>query len=371
MAKTLREIKQQIAERRKKLEDENVLSNISIRDIVDAVVSYEEIDVVGWNKVYCQVCGDGSRTQGPRGGWKFDGEDCYYNCFNCGIGGAFTPENDIFMSKNMKVIFEAFGIQSREYGKILYRLRNSKGKHFVPKIKSKEEQSREKALQSMTQSTMEFPDYLVPLVSVLEAPIGKKCTSLLKEKGMSPDDYPFFVSSGKTESKHQQDKINAKIMVNRLVIPIYYKEKLLLLQGRDLTGKSKRKYINIGEISTTLYGLDRLSPSHEQIYVVEGFFDAYHLNGVATITNKLHTTQRDVLNSIDKPKIIVPDRNGDSNSLLEHGVELGWGFSAPKALDNCKDVTEAIVKYGKLFTCYHIQNSKKIGDEAKFFKNFV
>jgi len=371
MARTLKDIKQQIADRQKKLEDDNIFSDISIRDIVDSSVSYEEIDAGGWNKVYCQVCGDGSRTKGPRGGWKFAGEDCFYNCFNCGISGAFTPENEIFMSRDMKTIFEAFGIKSKDYGKVLYRLRNSKVKDFVPKIKSKEEISREQALKSMLASAMEFPDYLMPLSDVLDKPIGEKCVALLEKKGMTPDDYPFYVSNGKTESKKQQDKINAKIMIDRLVIPIYYGDKLLLLQGRDLTGKSKRKYINIGEISTSLYGLDRLTDSHEQIYVTEGFFDAYHLNGVATITNKLCRGQLDVLNSLDKPKIVVPDRNGDSNALLERAVSVGWGFSAPKALENCKDVTEAIGRYGKLFTCYHIQTSKKFGEEAEFFKNFV
>lgn len=371
MAKTLKDIKQQIAEKQKKLEEEQIFSDISIKDVVDSAVSYEELDPTGWNKVYCQVCGDGSRTKGPRGGWKFEGEDCFYNCFNCGISGAFTPENEIFMSRDMKTIFEAFGIQSKEYGKVLFRLRNSKGKDFVPKIKSKEQVDREKAIEAMLESAMDFPDYLMPLTDVLDKPIGEKCIALLEKKGMTPEDYPFFVSNGKTESKQQQDKINAKVMLNRLIIPIYYKDKLLLLQGRDLTGTSKRKYVNIGEISTALYGLDRLEDSHEQIYVVEGFFDAYHLNGVATITNKLYKSQLDILESIEKTKIVVPDRGGDSNALLERGIDQGWGFSAPKALENCKDVTEAVKRYGKLFTCYNIQSSKRIGEEAKFFKNFV
>lgn len=371
MTKTLKDIKHKIAEKQKRLEEDRIVSNVSIRDIVDSSVSYEELDSGGWNKVYCQVCGDGSRTQGPRGGWKFEGENCYYNCFNCGIGGAFTPENEIFMSQDMKTIFEAFGIQSRDYGKVLYRLRNSKGRDFVPKIKSKEELTKEKALEIMMESSMEMPDYLIPLDGVLDKPIGEKCIALLKKKCMAPEDYPFMVSTGKTESKDQQEKINAKIMVNRLVIPIYYKGKLLLLQGRDLTGKSKRKYINIGEISTALYGLDRLKDSHEQIFVTEGFFDAYHLDGVATITNKLYKTQLDVLNSLDKPKIIVPDRNGDSNMLLDMGVEAGWGYSAPKALENCKDVTIAVEKYGRLFTCYQIYKSIKTGDEAKFYRKLV
>lgn len=371
MAKTLKDLRPKIAEKQKKLEGENIFNDISIQDVVDSSVAYEETDYNGWNKVYCQVCGDGSRTQGPRGGWKFEGEDCFYNCFNCGISGAFTPENEIFMSKDMKIIFDAFGIQSKQYGKILYRLRNSKGKDFVPKIKSKKEITKEKAFGNMLESAMKLPDYLQPLSEVLEKPIGLKCIELLEKKKMTPDDYPFYVSTGNTQSKDQQQKINAKIMVNRLVIPIFYKDDLLLLQGRDLTGKSKRKYINLGEISTALYGLDRLSDGHNQIYVVEGFFDAFHLNGIATLTNKLHKNQLDVLNSFEKPKIVVPDRGGDSNALLNKALDSGWGFSAPKALENCKDVTESVEKYGKLFTCYHIQKSKKIGEEAHFLKKMM
>lgn len=371
MAKTLKDIRGKLAEEQQKLAREHIFSDITIKDVVDAVVSYEEVDHKGWNKVYCQVCGDGSRTQGPRGGWLFENEDCFYNCFNCGIGGAFTPENDIFMSRDMRTIFDAFGIQSRDYGKVLYRLRGSKGKEFIPKIKSREEVDRDKAFQAMVASHMEMPDYLVPLLDVLDKPIGVACKILLEEKCISPDAYPFYVSIGKTSSKDQQNKINAKVMMDRLVIPIFYDKKLLVLQGRDLTGKSKKKYVNIGEISTAVYGLDRLTDSHEQIYVTEGFFDAFHLNGVATITNKLYKNQLDVLNSYDKPKIVVPDRGGDSNALLHKALDIGWGFSAPKALENCKDVTESVKKYGRLFTCYHIQSAKKYGEEAKFLKSLL
>jgi len=355
--KTIKDIREEIQKR-----NEVELDQSTIQDVVKEHVSFSDFTPTDWNRVYCAVCGDGSKTKGPRGGWKFEGENCMYNCFNCGISGAFTPENDIFMSNDMKTIFESFGISKKEYGKVLFRLRYNNDNNIEQKPKNKNE-----TIESHLGDGIKFPDYLVELEQAKNTNIGKKAIRFLaEEKCINYKDYPFFITYGKTKSNDQQEKINAKIMVNRLIIPIYYKNKLLLLQGRALDKTKTKKYINIGNVSSTLYGLDRLQENHKYIFVTEGFFDAYHLNGIACIVNKLTTQKIKALNLLEKEKIIVPDRGENINTMLSKGLECGWGFSAPKELKNCKDVTESIKKYGKLYTLYTIMESVKIGEEAKF-----
>jgi len=354
--KTIKDIREEIQKR-----NEIELDQSTIQDVVKEHVSFSDFTPTDWNRVYCAVCGDGSKTKGPRGGWKFEGENCMYNCFNCGISGAFTPENEIFMSRDMKTIFESFGIPKRDYGKILFRLRRD-GVEKLEKPDFKKE-----TVESQLGEGIQLPDYLVDLETAKNTNIGRKAIEFLaEEKCIDYKDHPFFVTYGKTNSKDQQEKINAKIMINRLVIPIYYKNKLLLLQGRDLDGTKKKKYINIGNVSSTLYGLDRLKDNHKYIFVTEGFFDAYHLNGVACITNKLTSQKIKALSLLEKDKVIVPDRGEKINTMLAKGLDCGWGFSAPRELQNCKDVTEAIKKYGKLYVLYIIMKSVKTGEEAEF-----
>jgi len=372
--KTIKDLQETLKNIEEKKSNEQFFSDITIKDILDSHVEYEEEGSSGWMRVYCKVCGDGSRTKGPRGGWKVEGENCYYHCFNCGISGAFTPTEEIFMSKTMKDIFRAYGITSKEYGKVLYRLRsqlNSQSGEQKNNFDKLTKNNTSSLIDKMIQNSMPFPDYLIPLSKVIDTDIGKLCLNLLESKCLSYQDYEFYISSGKTNSKAPQEKINAKITMNRLVIPIWYGSNLLMLQARALDDNSKKKYINIGSVSTTLYGLDRLSPDHKQIYVVEGFFDAFHLDGVATISNKLHSFQLDILNSIDKPKVVVPDRNDDSHMLLAQAVNAGWGLSYPDSLRSCKDVTEAVKKYGKIFTCYNIQQASVFGEKARFFMKAI
>lgn len=330
----------------------------TIEDVVKSYVTFDGSPRNGWHPVYCAVCGDGSRTKGPRGGWKFEYEDAYYNCFNCGAHGSFTPENEIVMSKEMKNILLSFNIPKREYSKILFRIRKE---DFKPKSKPEIKDD----ISSLISKGFECPDYLIPLSEALDTKTGILASKELDKKSIHYDEYSFYISSGKSESKNPSQNSNAKILRNRLIIPIYYYDRLILLQGKDLSGKSKNKFINVGNLTTTVYGIDRLKDTHPYVFVTEGFWDAYHLNGVAVITNNISSTQIKILNKIDKPKIIVPDKKGDYNTLARRGIEQGWGISSPPEFRNIKDVTECVKKYGKLYTLDRYMNAVITGEKAK------
>lgn len=339
--------------------------NDTIEEVVKSHVSFSEPGPE-WNSVYCAVCGDGARTKGPRGGWKFENENAFYNCFNCGVKGSFTPEEEYPMSKDMKLIFNSFNIPKRDYAKILFRIRNNN-----PNFKPLEKPEPKTRISDLIGKGMLHPDYLIPLDKTLDSKIGRECLSLLDDKRIHYKDYPFFVSTGKTDSKLPTDKSNSKATAGRLIIPIYYEDRLLLIQGRDLTGKSKNKYINIGNVSNTVYGIDRLKSEHKYVFVTEGFWDAFHLNGVAVITNNIYSTQIKILNLLEKEKVVAADKGGDHNTLVNRGLKQGWGISVPQELRNVKDVTEAVQKYGKLATAYYYMKAASFGGKATLLsKNF-
>ena len=83
----------------------------NIEDVVrDHVAFTGKVSSKGWNSTYCGVCGDGSRTQGPRGGWLFVDDMVFYNCFNCSCEGNFDPHREFPFSKKMYKIFSSFDL---------------------------------------------------------------------------------------------------------------------------------------------------------------------------------------------------------------------------------------------------------------------
>lgn len=78
----------------------------------------------------------------------------------------------------------------------------------------------------------------------------------------------------------------------RIIIPIYYKNKLVAFQARDATGRAISKYLTSrGSVNNYLYKYDDLCGS--TIIIVEGVFDALRIkNSVATFGISMSTQQR-------------------------------------------------------------------------------
>lgn len=92
---------------------------------------------------------------------------------------------------------------------------------------------------------------------------------------------------------------------NRLILPIFYNNKIVSFQARDLTGKSSKKYDNpVVSISDYLYETRFDDKSH--VYIVEGIFDAWRMvhNTVAVFGKSLTKTQKRLLRDLDVEKYI-------------------------------------------------------------------
>jgi hypothetical protein len=62
--------------------------------------------------------------------------------------------------------------------------------------------------------------------------------------------------------------------------------------------------------------------------------------------------------------------------MINKAIEYGWSVSFPDWRENCKDINDSVVKYGKLFTIYNIlqtkeSNSLKISLLAKKYKQTI
>lgn len=92
------------------------------------------------------------------------------------------------------------------------------------------------------------------------------------------------------------------IFKHRIIIPIYYKNKLVSYQGRDITEQSSLRYLTCSPENEVvfhkkiLYGLDNVR--NRKAIVVEGVFDAWRFGFGAVATFGSTNTQKQILTAI-------------------------------------------------------------------------
>ena len=111
--------------------------------------------------------------------------------------------------------------------------------------------------------------------------------------------------------------------------------------------------------------------------IVERLFDALSVRGLAVMHNEISDAQTELICDLQKNIIVVPDLDSaglttHKNSLIQSALDNNWSVAFPTW--NVKDVNEAYVNYGPLFTIKHIldsatSNSTKIKVMQKMWLN--
>lgn len=301
----------------------------------------------GWHPILCKVCNDHGK-KGPRAAFIFHDGGCSYNCFNCGISASYHP-SDEEMSDNMITVMRAFNIPDIDWQTVIFKNIGVEGR------------SRNQTQSNIIPSTIQLPDYFYPLTDDKSDDWCQYSIEYLTERQIDWTSYNFFCV-----------KLSRfKNWYGRLIIPIFYNENLVFYQGRDLTDMHIKKYLNPPVTrENILYGYHNiLTRTDEPLFVVEGWFDAYLLNGVAIFGNKMTTQQIQWLNKTDRKKVVIPDRFGDGHLLAEQALQLGWSVSTPD-IGDCKDVNAAIMKYGLFYTIQTINDNIVEEEIAKTRINF-
>jgi hypothetical protein len=313
----------------------------------------------GWNSVYCAVCGDGTHSKGPRGGWLFQDEMCFYNCFNCSTDGSFDPDREAPHSKNMWDIFRAFGIPVKEVNGLLAS-------------KIKDDKKRVTKAEKIILPSIKQPDFFKPITAYAEDdPLACEARDFLWNKyKMTQDDYPFFLSKGKTSSVNPDDIFLAKNLLPRIIIPTYKNNgDLMYWQARIFFGESNKKYLSasVENSGAVIYGTENINNEKYKdrpLYITEGFFDSWHVNGVAIITNNMKTSKIKLLERNKRDKVVIPDYNRDGMNLADQAINEGWGISLPAYLPH-RDICSAINHFGKLYVLKTIIKNTYYSFEAK------
>jgi DNA primase len=125
-----------------------------------------------------------------------------------------------------------------------------------------------------------------------------------------------------------------------------------------VTDDVKPRYHNSHE-SGYVFNVDRQRDDSRFVIVAEGPFDAMAVDGVATLGNQVSEQQADIIDSLSREVVVVPDTDSAGARLVDAALEYGWSVSFPVWQETCKDINSAVQAYGKLFVLKSIIDARQ------------
>jgi hypothetical protein len=328
----------------------------TLEQIIKQYINLGSTTGTGWIPVLCKVCGDSGR-KGARAGFKFDGSKVAYHCFNCSMATVYDPETHQGMPQKMVQVLNDFGVPEDQWKQVLFAGMQARDKGSKPFAESTASQ----AIINIEPMPVPLPSHFYALSEASPNDVWAEIAKdyLEHDRGVDPKSYPFYLA-------HKTDVPELDRWFGRIIIPIYKEKQLIFYTGRDLTGKKQKKYLSPSYTrEKVIYGFSELfRQTDEPLYIVEGWFDAYAINGVAILGNEISNAQATWLNKSYRKKVYIPDRLGDGWVAAEDALSKGWSVSTPQ-IGNCKDINEAVIKYGRIYVMKSIAENIAEGFTAQ------
>lgn len=297
----------------------------------------------GWISGNCPACihnGEPRPDTKRRGGFLIQNNDIHYHCFNCNYNCGWSPDTKI--SKLMENLLTYFGADRAEIKRFALRM-------FVTKYDANGNEVPIVSLQK--------PEWLQIMQDWEEIKLPKPSQELflLDDVKANTPQYKALEYIVKRELYFHTDWYYSDYykLKNRLILPLRYDKKIVGYAARWL-GASKPnipKYL-INVPKDYVFNLDNQTKSKKTVFVTEGFMDALMVDGVAIGSNQLSQNQADIIESLGKKIVVLPDKNIAGKRLVDTAIERGWSISFPPWEDDIVDVNDSAIKYGRLFTVY-------------------
>lgn len=301
-------------------------------DILSIIPGRKKNTSSGWtsfNAICCPNFGH-KPDKRSRGGIKFDGTNWSYHCFNCGFKCNFILGRSI--TTKTRQLLKWSGIDDVEIQR--WSLESLQHKDLLDFTKPKQK------------IKIKFKDHELPEGELLDRNniSHKVYIDYVQSRAISIDDYPFMITP------NEQGR-----MSNRIIIPYTYKNKIVGHTSRFLDNRIP-KYLNEQQ-QGYVFNIDMQKPEWTVCIVTEGIFDALSIDGVAVMHDDISKEQAQLLSTLNKTIIVVPDRDKTGLKLCDKALELGYQVSLPDWDVDVKDTNDAVVKYGKLPTLLSILHS--------------
>ena len=298
--------------------------------IVDVIYSYlpakRKQTPSGWTKFNAVCCPHNGNTPDnrQRGGIIKNGDGVSYHCFNCGYKASYVAGRHL--TRKMRNLLSWMGANDDVISKLSIE---------ALKIESDQQYIESISLPDLVDKPMPEDSVLLSADTINEQTIP--AIEYVYSRGLTLDDYKFYVS----------DELK-----DRIIIPFYYEGRVVGYTARKLTD-GKPKYLS-EQTPGYVFNLDAQHYTQKYVIVCEGPVDALSIGGVALLGADIMDKQAMFINRLQLTPIVVPDRDKDGQRTVEHAIENKWAVSMPDWGPGVKDVNDAVLKYGKLYTLYLI-----------------
>lgn len=294
----------------------------------------------GWISGNCPACvynGEPRPDTKKRGGFHIENDTVAYHCFNCNYHCSWNPNMTI--PKKLENLLVYFGADRNEIKKYALIVFANKGDSVVEQYKKPDWQ---KVINEW--KTIELPKNskkLFEIEDIQEGSYEYKSILYLNDRQLCFHDDWYYSNT----------KIFNKDFSNRVILPLRYKQKIVGYAARSVEklNEKESKYL-IAVPKDYVFNLDNQTYKKKYVFVTEGFFDALHVDGVAIGSNELSEIQANIIESLGKKIILVPDKNKAGVKLIESAIERGWSISFPPWEKDIVDVNDAVKRYGRLWT---------------------
>ena len=285
---------------------------------------------IGFDAPCCVHNGE-TRDTKARGGIIQEGDSISYHCFNCGFKCSWQPGRTF--SHKMRKFLQWNGTPDDVINKVaLDVMRLNEGV-----------EARERIALMPSFTSVPLPDDAVRIQDIqTHTKHSLAVLEYMATRNLNLDDTNYYWSP----SLGYRD---------RFIIPFYYEKRVVGWTARSVLPDKKPKYLT--EIQPGfVYGLDEQSYNKVFAIVCEGQLDAIHIDGCALGGSEISEQQVMLLKQLNKDIIVVPDRDKAGRKLVEQDIDLGFSVSMPDWDQNINDISDAVDKYGRLYTLYSIAN---------------
>ena len=266
-----------------------------------------------------------------------------YHCFNCGYKASYIIGRKL--TQKMRQLMGWLGIPDDTIKKLA-----------IEAMRHETSDTTYKKKRFVTFKKKELPKNAYGLEVWLEKYIAKDLTepqwqkidgllNYLKSRGIGPDWYDFMYSP---DMHFDFNK--------RIIIPFYWKGDVVGFTGRMFEQSEKVKYYTDVQPGY-VFNMDTQDWSRKFVIVTEGPFDAITISGVSILGSEVNDIQQELIDSLNRKVIVVPDRDRPGEKLINQAIEFGWNVAFPEWDNDITDVADAVLKYGRLFTIQSILNS--------------
>jgi len=295
----------------------------------------------GWtsfNAVCCEHNGESRDTRGRGGITKNADGGVSYHCFNCNFKTSYQPGRHL--SYKFRKLLTWLGADDGTIRRLVIDAVRVKELIAPEDLKPTEpEQEIVFKKRPLPEEARSFHE-LNTFYEVSEHPVPPEWHNSVLYAASRRVDLAKYELYWTPETQYNLHK--------RVIIPFTWHNEVIGYTARTFDEGVKPKYHSSYE-PNYVFNVDRQLPDAKFVVVAEGPFDAMAVDGVAVLSNECSEIQADIIDSLGREVILVPDADKSGSKLVDQANEFGWTVSFPVWQETHKDIASAVEAYGKLF----------------------